>query len=147
VGRYPSLALDAGDNPAVSYEDLTNARQKILRCNDVSCSGGGETVTTPDPTGNGGVSTSIRIDTNGFPVASYFDGINSDLKVLHCGTAECIPPPSVGGIASQPVLTAGAGRDSDSNLPRPLYILGAGFALLLVVLAAGGSRVLRASRR
>ncbi len=47
------------------------------------------TLTTVDSIGYVGQYTSITIGTDGFPIISYSDGTNSDLKVVHCTNASC----------------------------------------------------------
>jgi len=46
-------------------------------------------LTTVDTTGDTGSFTSIAIGVNGFPVISYRDNTNSDLRVAACSTATC----------------------------------------------------------
>ncbi len=89
VGNYSSLALDVNGYPVVSYYDQDNEDLKVMHCNDVNCAGGDESIQTVDWTGNVGLFTSLALDINGYPVVSYYDYENDDLKVLHCNDAIC----------------------------------------------------------
>jgi len=94
VGQYSALALEGGVNPVVSYYDFTNGDLKVLHCNDPNCDpsvNGAETVHQPDrpPEDDSGLYTSLALDTNGFPVVSYFDATSHRVKVLHCNDIEC----------------------------------------------------------
>ncbi len=54
-----------------------------------------QTPVTVDSDGNVGYDTSIAIGDNGYPVISYWDSTNADLKVAACTTADCTGTPTV----------------------------------------------------
>ena len=88
VGRHTSMALGTDGLPVISYYDLTGFNLKVARCNNTTCTGGA-TLATPDSGGNVGRDTSITIGEDGFPLVSYYDVTNTNLKVAHCTTAAC----------------------------------------------------------
>ncbi|MCH7698844.1 MAG: hypothetical protein IH865_07900 [Chloroflexi bacterium] len=89
VGSYSSLELDSSGNPIVSYNASQNSL-RLLHCNDPNCSGSDESITKPDvPGGIGAQYTSLALDSGGNPVVSYFYTGSNNLKLLHCGDANC----------------------------------------------------------
>lgn len=91
---WTSLTLDSNGYPIVSYADLREGHLKVMHCNDMHCSGGDESLTTPVsntlPAGFG----SLALDNSGFPVISYvgissFDTTSHKLTILHCNDANC----------------------------------------------------------
>jgi len=93
VGGFTSITIGTDGFPIISYYDDTLNGLKAVHCLNVSCIGGVgvgfETPTTLDTGGNDGWYTSITIGTDGFPVISYYDITNANLKVAHCENASC----------------------------------------------------------
>jgi hypothetical protein len=88
VGRFTSIAIGDNGNPVISYTDWINDDLKVAACTTTDCLGT-PTITTVDSDGNVGYFTSIAIGDNGYPIISYYDAINDDLKVAACTTTDC----------------------------------------------------------
>lgn len=88
VGRDASITVGADGLPVIAYRDASNLDLKVIKCGNAACSSG-NTTTSVDTAGDVGYETSIAIGTDGFPVISYFDNTNADLKVYTCSTASC----------------------------------------------------------
>jgi hypothetical protein len=102
VGLFTSLAMDPLDRPVVSYYDFTNGDLKIAKCANATCTNGGvifaaDTLSNRPPSpplppaglDNVGQFTSLALDASGFPIVSYYDATNGDLRVLRCRTTTC----------------------------------------------------------
>ena len=84
-----SLQLDGSGYPMVVYYDATNIDLKYIHCNDVNCAGSDETKTTIETSGSTGDFASMKLDSSGYPVIAYMYGSGLDLKLVHCGNANC----------------------------------------------------------
>lgn len=94
VGSYSSIAIGIDGLPVISYYDGSPHNDlKVLHCGNLTCTSG-NTSATVDMVGDVGMYSSIAVGTDGLPVVSYYDGTtnNWDLKVLHCGLADCSNP-------------------------------------------------------
>ncbi len=105
TGLYTSLVLDASGFAVVSYYDQSSADLKVIHCTNASCS---TRVITPvdGALGDVGKYTSLALDSSGFPVVSYYSETNGDLKVVHCGDANC----SSGNTIATPDASGTVGR-------------------------------------
>ena len=84
-----SIAIGTADGfPVISYYNSAFPPRRLIvaHCGNASCSSGNATTTLDI---GGGQYSSIAIGTDGFPVISYYDLGNADLKVAHCGNASC----------------------------------------------------------
>jgi len=88
VGFDTSIAIGADGLPVVSYADNSASDLKVAHCANAACTGTAA-VTPVDSTGIVGFYNSIAIGSDGFPVVSYFDTNNGNLKVAHCINAAC----------------------------------------------------------
>jgi len=88
VGMFNSLALNRNGYPVISYWDYApNFDLKVAVCGDVTCTT--KTITTVASKGDVGQSSSLTLNSKGFPVISYWDYTNGNLKVAVCGNATC----------------------------------------------------------
>lgn len=94
VGNYSSIVFDySAGKPVVSYHDATNGDLKVLRCDDANCAGDESlNIVVPDPVGETGYYTSIRLSSLSYPLVSYYDETDGDLLILRCGDTSCAPP-------------------------------------------------------
>jgi len=83
---YHSLALDSRDFPVISYVDALNRHLKLAHCGNATCSSD-NTIVTVDGTGSFAFDVSLTLDSNGYPVISYFS--NGNLRLARCGDATC----------------------------------------------------------
>jgi len=88
VGTSSSITVGTDGFPVVSYHDATNLDLKVVHCTSIDCTSN-DTPVTLDSAGRVGTSSSITVGTDGFPVVSYHDITNSDLKVVHCTSIDC----------------------------------------------------------
>ena len=88
AGTENSIAIGADGLPVISYADHTLDAVKVLKCNDLACAGGDDTISIVS-SGTYGRFTSIAIGIDGFPVISYYDNMTGDLKVAKCRNASC----------------------------------------------------------
>ena len=99
VGLDTSIAIRDNGNPIISYYDATNTALKVAACANAGCTGT-PTITTIDSVDVVGYYTSIAIGDNGYPVISYSDFTNGDLKVAACTTTGCTGTPTITTIDS-----------------------------------------------
>jgi hypothetical protein len=95
VGSYrspTSIALDNRCFPIITFYSYSYVDALgIAHCGDANCQSN-NTLQTIDGEGRGGdvgSHASLVLDTNGFPVVSYVDDANDNLKVVHCGDVNC----------------------------------------------------------
>ncbi|MCX6695173.1 MAG: hypothetical protein NTU61_02605 [Candidatus Altiarchaeota archaeon] len=88
IGRFTSITIGSDGLPVIAYYDYSNGYLKVAKCGSLNCSVGNQ-ITTIDSTNDVGEYTSIAIGADGFPVMSYYDNTNGDLKVAKCSSLNC----------------------------------------------------------
>jgi hypothetical protein len=88
TGGESSLALDSSGRIFISYFDGTTQDLRLVRCGNATCSLG-NTVATVDSVGDVGRFSSLEMNSQGYPVISYYDSTNGNLKLARCGNATC----------------------------------------------------------
>ncbi|MBI2633442.1 MAG: hypothetical protein HYW78_03605 [Parcubacteria group bacterium] len=90
VGKLPSIAIGTDGLPIISYWNATAADLNVAQCGDINCDGTpAATITVVDSAVQVGAYSAIAIGTNGFPVISYEDASNDDLKFVQCTSKSC----------------------------------------------------------
>jgi len=88
VGATTSIAIGVDDNPVISYYDFINQNLMLVKCTSQDCSSQNAPLTMD----NGGIVgnyNSIAVGLDGFPVISYYDLSNKDLKLVKCTSQDC----------------------------------------------------------
>ncbi len=90
TGWYPSIAFGTDGLPKIAYYYATDGDLRVLSCSNSGCTSIGDNANVgADLTGNVGGWPSIKVDSNNFPVVSYLDETNQDLKVMKCHDTSC----------------------------------------------------------
>jgi hypothetical protein len=110
-----SVTIGTDGLPVISYQgyDGNGYVLGVLHCGNLSCTAD-NTVTTVDTSESVGSSTSITVGSDGLPIVAYYDELDLNLKVLHCGNVECsagntmTTADSSGDVGENPSITIGA---------------------------------------
>jgi hypothetical protein len=89
VGQYPSLVLDDAGNPIISYYDMTGKSLKMAFCQDAACSQIDYVSFQNSSSEKFGEYNSLRLNSQGYPVISYYDSDNEHLNLVVCQDAAC----------------------------------------------------------
>jgi hypothetical protein len=111
-----SLALDARGYPVIGYvkQNLANPSLRLVHCGNANCTSNNTTRVVD----NGSIEAnapSLVLDSAGRPVMGYYDAINKDLRVVHCGDANCSSGnlikvvDSAGDVGNSPSMKLAAG--------------------------------------
>ncbi len=123
VGRFASLAIPFDGKPIIAYEDLTNSKLKVVKCNDTSCSSSYVSTSTLSNV-TGAVSMVIGRDDLPLIVFDYpTGGGGQQIGVLHCTVADCSQ-----GDAPSAISLAGATKGTATN---KVLIRGNGLPVIL----------------
>jgi len=86
-----SITIGTDNFPVIAYADigLFSKDLKFIHCTKIDCSSNDSPITI-DTTGQVGEEPSVAIGVDDFPVISYRDTTNLDLKVAHCSDSKCL---------------------------------------------------------
>ena len=130
VGQYTSLAIGTDGLPIISYYASTtgtNYGLRVAKCGNNSCNASTSPATTytiDTSAANVGQYTSITIAPDGWPVVSYYDVTNGDLKVAKMlPITEIQPSWGLSGTSSDPLTATSTGACT----PNTTWVNGAWF--------------------
>jgi hypothetical protein len=116
------MDLDDDGYPVISYQHASQPfyqfRPKVARCDDEDC--GSPTInllTEVDP--NSGWGNSVVLDSDDYPVVSFVD---SKLRVIHCGNAECVTPTGTPSGTPYPIGDVAPGPTSNASLQTAVVL-------------------------
>jgi preprotein translocase subunit Sec61beta len=89
VGGHSSVTIGTDGLGLISYYDTSNGNLKVAHCRNASCTASDIPVTVDASPGIVGQHSSVTIGADGFPLISYYDATNRDLKVAHCLYLTC----------------------------------------------------------
>jgi hypothetical protein len=90
VGYYPRMVLDSSGYPVIVHYSSTAGDVRIYHCSHVDCTSGTANIVDSSGTvGNNIHGTDLVLNSSGYPVVSYYDTTNSELKVATCSDANC----------------------------------------------------------
>lgn len=93
--RASSIAIDASGNPVIASAGQSDQGLRLVHCGDANCSANNST-TSPDfpafPFNADVRGVSLVLDNAGYPVVSFYRADKNQLKLLHCGDANCAGP-------------------------------------------------------
>ncbi len=95
LGRYTAIAVPSNGLPVISYSTSTVVTEtaasalKVAACNDLTCTGTVNLAVVDNLAVAVGRYSSMAISQDGFPVISYYDGTNGNLKVAKCVNSTC----------------------------------------------------------
>jgi hypothetical protein len=98
VGFYASLAIGTNGFPIISYYDgdAASLNLKLVTCYNTSCTS--YATSSLDTVGDVGITNSIAIGADGYPVIAYYDSTNFNLNFLKCNNTFCTPSTSSSSI-------------------------------------------------
>ncbi len=89
IGSFPSAVIGGDGFPAIAYYDEGNGDLKFTHCTNVTCSTTDADIRLDGSTADVGKYSSMALGVDGFPIISYQDVTNGDLKVAHCLNQTC----------------------------------------------------------
>ncbi|MFC7780343.1 hypothetical protein [Legionella taurinensis] len=93
--RASSMALDSAGNPVIASAGQPDQGLRVVHCGDANCSAN-TSIASPDfpvfPANADVRGVSLVLDGSGYPVVSFFRADKNQLKLLHCGDANCSGP-------------------------------------------------------
>jgi hypothetical protein len=89
AGTHVSVAIGVNGNPTIAYRAQTTTDLRLVRCLTLDCSSHSAAATLDGASANVGLDPSLAIGIDGFPIVSYRDATNHDLKLVHCTSEDC----------------------------------------------------------